>query len=118
AANCLVLVEAPSPSVSVPSDLNIQQLAEIALQLGGMDATKAREFCQAVDWKSTLVLPIPPFADSYAVVNVNGAEATLVSHNDRRGSEYVLIWAKGGIIYALAGHGDSGEAVKLAASLE
>jgi anti-sigma factor RsiW len=116
--NCLMLEQAPSPIVNVPSDLNLQQLAEIALQLGGMDATKAREFCQTIDWKSTLVLPITGFADSYTLVDVNGAQSTLMRRNNRRGPEYVLIWVKNGIIYGLAGHGDSGEALKLAASIE
>lgn len=118
APNCLMLEQAPSPIVNVPSELNLQQLAEIALQLGGMDATKAREFCQTIDWKSTLVLPIPGFADSYTVVDVNGAQGTLMNHNSRRGSEYVLIWVKNGIIYALAGDGNASEALKLAASIE
>jgi Putative zinc-finger len=116
--NCLVFIQAPSPTVNVPADLNIQQLAEIALQLGGMDPTKAQELCKTIDWRSTLVLPIPRFVDSYTVVDINGAQGTLVSHTDRRGSEYVLIWVKGGIIYALTGHGDSSEALRLADSLE
>jgi Putative zinc-finger len=116
--NCLVLVQAPSPTVNVPADLNIQQLAEIALQLGGMDATKAQELCTTIDWKSTLVLPIPRFIDSYSVVDIKGAQGTLISHTDRRGSEYVLVWVKDGIIYALTGHGTSGDALKVADSLE
>ena len=56
---CLVLFQAPSPTINVPSDLNIQQLAEIGLQFVGWSPEKARQFCQSVDWKSTLVLPIP-----------------------------------------------------------
>jgi len=88
-SNCLALEEAPSPLVSLPSDLNIQQLAEIGLQLAGMSATQARELCQTFDWKSTLVLP-----------------------------GYVLIWVKDGIIYCLAGQGDSSKAVTLANSLD
>jgi Putative zinc-finger len=117
-ANCLMLIQAPSPTVNIPPDLNIQQLAEIALQLGGMDATKAQELCKTIDWRSTLVLPVPRFVDSYTSVDVNGVQGTLISHNDRRGSEYALIWVKDGIIYALMGHADPSEALKLADSLE
>jgi hypothetical protein len=118
-ANCLVVIQAPSPTVNVPADLNIQQLAEIALQLGGMDATKAQELCKSIDWRTTLVLPVPRFVDSYNAVDINGSQGTLVSHTDRRGgSEYVLIWVKDGIIYSLMGHGDSSEALKLAESLD
>jgi hypothetical protein len=116
--NCLMLVQAPSPIVNVPADLNIQQLAELALQLGGMDATKAQELCKTIDWRSTLVLPVPRFVDSYTTVDVNGTRGTLISHTDRRGADYALIWVKDGIIYALMGHGDSSEGLKLADSLE
>ena len=116
--NCLLLQEAPSPVVSIPSDLNVQQLAEIGLELTGMSPTDARKFCQSIDWKTTLVLPIPRNADSYSVVDVNGAQGTLVSHSGRRESDYVLIWVKSGIIYFLAGHGDSSAAVTLAKSLD
>jgi Putative zinc-finger len=116
--NCLVLEEAPSPVVSIPSDLNVQQLAEIGLELTGMSPTEARKFCQSIDWKTTLVLPIPRNADSYSVVDVNGAQGTLVSNSGRRGQDYVLIWVKNGIIYFLAGHGDSSAAVTLANSLD
>jgi hypothetical protein len=116
--NCLALEQAPSPTVNMPADLNLQQLAEIALQFTGMSAEQAREFCQTIDWKSTLVLPIPRHAASYSVVEVNGVQGTLISHSDRRGAEYALIWVKDGIIYGLAGHGDSSEALKLASSLD
>src|SRR2546423_244734 len=117
-SNCLALEQAPSPIVNVPADVNLQQLAEIALQFTGMSAEQAREFCQTIDWKSTLVLPIPRHAGSYSLVEVNGVQGTLIIHNDRRGSEYALVWVKDGIIYALAGQGDSSAAVKLASSLD
>jgi Putative zinc-finger len=117
-SNCLALEQAPSPVVNVPPDINIQQLAEIALQFTGMNAEQAREFCQTIDWKSTLVLPIPRYAGSYSLVDVNGVQGTLITHNDRRGSQYALIWVKNGIIYGLAGQGDSSAAVKLASSLD
>ena len=103
---------------SPATDLNLQQLAEIGLQLAGMSATQAREFCQTIDWRSTLVLPIPRFVSSYSVVEVNGAQGTLINESGRRGLSYVLIWVKDGIIYCLAGHGDSSAAVALANSLD
>jgi anti-sigma factor RsiW len=117
---CLVLIQAPSPVVNVPSDLNIQQLAEIGLQLGGWSPVKAREFCQSVDWKSTLVLPIPRTVQSYETVNINGVRGTLMhfpnSSNER--PSFALIWIDGGIIYSLIGKGDSTSAVQLASSLQ
>jgi hypothetical protein len=116
-ASCLALQEVPSPLVNMPSDLNLQQLAEIGFQLAGMSATQARSLGQTIDWKSTLVLPIPRSASSYSQVTVNGVQGTLIQGSGRRGPDYVLVWVKNGIIYGLVGHGDSSNAVALANSL-
>jgi hypothetical protein len=117
-ANCLALQEVPSPLVNMPSDLNLQQLAEIGFQLTGMSATQARDLGQTIDWKSTLVLPIPRSASSYSQVTVNGVQGTLIQGSGRRGPDYVLVWVKNGMIYGLVGHGDSSNAVALANSLK
>jgi Putative zinc-finger len=116
-ANCLAVQEVPSPLVNMPSDLNLQQLAEIGFQLAGMSATQARELGQTIDWKSTLVLPIPRAASSYSQVTVNGVAGTLIQGSGHRGPDYVLVWVKNGIIYGLVGHGDSSNAVALANTL-
>ena len=120
-SGCTFLAEVPSPTVSVPPDLNIGQVAEAALQLGGMSAEAAHAFCQTVDWTSTLVIPVPRDASSYQTVAVDGVEGTLISMSRlgaRRPAGYTLLWVKNGIIYSLAGQGDSGNAVALAGSLE
>ena len=118
ADSCVSVIEVPSPTVNVPSDLDLQQIAEIGLQLAGMDAVQARQFCQSVDWKSTLVLPIPPSVQSYETVYVKGVRGTLLRLSRRERANYILIWVDSGIIYGLAGHGDPNSAVELASSLE
>ncbi|MDP9337732.1 MAG: zf-HC2 domain-containing protein [Acidobacteriota bacterium] len=114
---CLALIEAPVPQVNVPADLNIQQLAEIGFQLTRMSPTQARELAQAIDWRSTLVLPIPRTAGTYSPVRVAGVQGTLINAAGNRDPHYVLIWVKNGIIYGLVGHGDASEAVELANTL-
>ena len=117
-STCLALIEAPVPQVDMPADLNIQQLAEIGFQLTRMSPTQARELAQTIDWKSTLVLPIPRRAGTFSQVTVAGTQATLITNNGgRRGPDYALIWVKNGIIYGLVGHGDASKAVALANSL-
>jgi anti-sigma factor RsiW len=117
ANSCVAIIEAPAPEVSVPADLNIQQLAEIGFQLARMNPTQARELAQTIDWKSTLVLPIPRMAGTYTQVQLAGAQGTLINAAGRRDPHYVLIWVKNGIIYGLIGQGDSSDAVALANSL-
>ncbi len=54
----------------------------------------------------------------FGFLGPNGAQGTLMKDSDRRGPGYVLIWVKDGIIYCLAGQGDSSKAVTLANSLD
>ncbi|MGQ0603107.1 MAG: anti-sigma factor family protein, partial [Anaerolineales bacterium] len=57
--NCTIFAQLPSPSVTTPPDLDVNELALIGLQLSGMTEAQAREYSQTVDWASTLVIPIP-----------------------------------------------------------
>lgn len=114
--NCIFMVQAPSPTVSVPPNLNISQVAEAALELAGMSPSEAHSFCQTVDWSSTLVVPVPGNVSSYQTVNVDGVTGTLISLRSDR-NRYSLLWVKDGIIYSLNGHGDPNQALNLAASL-
>lgn len=115
--NCLHLLEVPAPIVSVPSNLDVGQLAEIALELGGLSPSQAKEFCQTIDWKSTLVLPLPRHVRSYDTVDVNGVQGTLIHHFPGRGPNYTLVWVKDGVVYSLVGFDDAGNAVGLANSV-
>jgi hypothetical protein len=115
--NCTYLVQAPSPTVSVPPELNMSEVAEAALQLVGMSPAEAHSFCQTVDWSSTMVVPIPRNTSSYATVTVDGVEGTLITETLPQGNRYSLLWIKNGVIHSLAGHGDSSDALTLAASL-
>jgi hypothetical protein len=115
--NCTYLIQAPSPTVSVPPDLNMSDIAEAALELTGMSSGEARSFCQTVDWSSTLVVPIPRNSSSFETVTVDGVEGTLITETLSQGNRYSLLWIKNGVIYSLAGHGNSSDALTLAASL-
>lgn len=116
--DCILLSEGPSPTVNVPEGLDLQQLAEIGLELAGMTPKQAQEFLHNVDWKATLGVSIPRFMRSYETVKVNGVQGTLLNMAGRRGPTYSLLWAKNGRVYSLTGYGDSGNAVTLANSLE
>src|SRR5262249_53543408 len=116
-SSCTYFVQAPSPTVSVPPDLNMSEIAEAALELAGMSASEAHSFCQTVDWSSTMVVPIPRNTSSYETVTVDGVEGTLITETLPQGTRYSLLWIKNGVIHSLAGHGSSSDALSLAASL-
>ena len=113
--NCLRLLQSPSPTVTVPPELDLSELAQIGLQLGGMSAEAAREFSRSVDWASTMVVGIPQ-GTSYRTVQVEGVQGTLIE-GGRWHRGYSLLWVKHGIIYALYGEGDSAGALTMAESL-
>lgn len=117
-ANCIFLIQVASPTVSVPPDLDMSEVAEAALELAGMSSAEARAFCQTVDWSSTLVVPIPHNTASYETVNVDGVNGTLISETAPRANQYSLLWIKNGVIHSLTGHGNSSDALTLAASLQ
>ncbi|HLW79930.1 MAG TPA: anti-sigma factor [Terriglobia bacterium] len=118
---CTLLAEVPSPTVSVPQDFSIQQVAEAGLELAGMSADAAKAFCQTVDWTSTLVIPIPRDATSYQTVDVDGVQGTLINTGRKGRSHpagYTLLWVSNGVVYSLMAQGDSANAVPLANSLQ
>ena len=118
--DCVLLEQAPSPTVSTPPDLNIAQLAEIGLELAGMTADQAHAFSRTVDWTSTLVLPVPAHVNSYQTVQVNGVQGTLINlplARRRPLPGYTLIWIRDGMLYSLTGFGNPVEAIPLAESL-
>jgi len=117
-SDCVRLREGSSPTVNVPPGLDVEHLAQIGLEVAGMNATQSHDFLQTVDWKSTLSMTVPRFLRSYQGVKVNGAPGTLLTLAGRRGPGYTLIWVKNGIDYSLIGFGDSSQAIDLASSLK
>jgi hypothetical protein len=117
--DCIRFVQAPSPMVSIPPELNMAELAEVVLQFGGMKPEAARQFSRSIDWTTTLVVGIPRGTSARAV-EVDSVEGTLIEEpgwGERRPSVHKLFWVKNGTIYALFVWGDSVDALTLAESL-
>ena len=118
-AACTVLAQIPSPTITAPADIDLARLAAVALELMGMDAKEAASFTRTVDWTSTLVVPIPRNAASVRPVEVDGVTGNLLVRGarDNVAARYTLLWAKGGMVYALLGYGDPAPGIALANSL-
>jgi hypothetical protein len=106
------LVEARSPEVSFPAGVDLSALAEAALRLLGLDSDEAYRLATSVDWRNTLIVPVPAGAASFREVNVAGSDGLLIearSTEDRPG-ENVLLWATDERVFALVGRlqGDAG----------
>lgn len=115
-SNCTTLVQMPSPVVDAPADLNIAEIGAAFLQVLGMSPEEAKHFSQNIDWATTLVVPIPRYGTSYQDVKVDGVNGTLILQE--RSSQYLLMWVKDGVVYALTGQGTPATARGIANSLK
>lgn len=122
-SNCVVLMQLASPSVDAPASVDIGQVGEAMLQVLGLSPEEARHFGRAIDWSSTLVIPLPVDAGSFRDVTVDGAPGVLIESNPRKSggpnrTPYTLFWQKNDIVYALSGMGDPTRGVEIANSLK
>jgi len=116
--DCMILSEIPSPTVSAPANVDVAQLAQIGLEFTGMTSDQAASFTQSVDWTSTLVVPIPKNAAKYDQLSVDGVTGTLIQRPANDAPQFVLLWVKNGIIYAIGGLGtNSQQAIDMANSM-
>jgi hypothetical protein len=117
-ADCILLAQIPSPTISAPASVDVAQLAQIGLEFTGMNAEQAAAFTDSVDWTSTLVIPVPKNAATYEQISVDGVTGTLIRRPSDDEPQFSLIWVKDGIVYAISGLGTNSEqAIAMANSL-
>jgi hypothetical protein len=117
-------VQAPSPEMELPPGTDLSRLGEIGLRVLGMDAASARRTAASIDWKSTLVVPLPLDATSFREVTVHGQKGLLVnskgeaaSSGGRPRSGALLLWSENGRMFALAGDARDLDLVQMAESV-
>jgi len=116
-SNCTVLIQLASPTVETPEGVDLAAIGKAYLRLTGMSDAEAESFSQAVDWTTTLVIPVPNFA-TRETVSVDGVDGIMIQQNPNYDTQYMLIWAKDGIVYALTGYGRRSMALEIANSLK
>ena len=117
-ADCVILAQIPSPTVTAPPNVNVPKLAQIGLEFTGMTSEQAKAFTDTVDWTSTLVIPIPKNAATYQQIPVDGVTGTLIQRPSDDAPQFALLWVKNGIIYTIGGLGsNSQQAIQMANSL-
>ena len=99
------LVQIPSPTVTLPPDLPIDDLGLLYLRAIGMDAESAVRTAAGIDWTSTLVLPLPTDQARYQDVTIRGRPAILITTawSPDRAQKSALVWQEDGIVLALLG---------------
>lgn len=90
------LLQARSPEVTLPADVDLSALGEIGLRILGLPADDARHFAGVIDWRTTLVLPLPPTAQSFRQVEIAGHRGIAVEHHpDRESRTNSVLWTTG-----------------------
>ncbi len=114
----LLLVQAPSPEVTLPADLDITRIGEFALRMAGMSEGQAAHMAQTIDWASTLVIPVPMQYAAYTEVSVAGADGLIISERSERADpELVLMFERDGIVYGVQGSVPSEDLIAIAESM-
>jgi len=111
----VVLVQAPSPLIEYPEDVDTAALGQAMLQAIGMDEIAASALTRNIDWTTTLLIPIPENVATFDDVNVDGEIGLALISLD--GNNAGLLWQRNGIVYALSGS-NVDTLIKIANSLE
>jgi hypothetical protein len=122
-----VLMQSRGPEVALPEAVDLSELGALGLQMAGMSAAEARLFARRIDWRSTLLVPIPARGSSFREVEVRGRKGLLVTarrsakETDGRPQQgrwhSVLLWADEDRVYAAAGPGHGIELLEMAQSI-
>lgn len=120
----LTVIQAPSPEVSLPPGADLRQLGEIGLRVLGLDPDEAHRVAATVDWRSTLLVPVPANAASFRQVDVNGHKGLLirmegdgsgVGPKGQRGA--MVMWTEGERVLAVQSNLSNESVLEVAQSL-
>jgi hypothetical protein len=109
------LFEARGAEASFPAEFDLAGLAQVALRILGMEPDEAYRTAYSVDWRNTLIVPVPADAASFRQINVAGADGLLV---ERLRGGRTMFWSAGGQMYVLTGPIGDAELLEMAQSLQ
>jgi hypothetical protein len=114
----MTLVQGHSPTVNLPSGVDIAQLGKAALEVFGMTPAQADALSKQIDWTSTLVVPFPQNLSSVQQVQVGDVQGLLVDSTGQLpevagrtlpAGHSVLYWQRGDHFYVLDGEGSAAQ---------
>lgn len=109
--------QARSPEMTLPPGIDLPPLAEIGLRIAGLGSGEAHTLANAIDWRSTLLVPIPAAASTFRQVDVAGGRGLFVEPTTRRGPRAIL-WASGNMMFAMTGNINNQTLLQIARSVQ
>ena len=119
----ITLTQSRSPVIALPAGVDVASLAEIGLRLLGLDRAEAYRFAQSVDWRSTLLVPVPAATATFHQVEVQSGTGLVIEAGQARdglggrGGSLVL-WSNADTVYALGGPVRSTDTLQMAQSVQ
>jgi hypothetical protein len=74
-----VLLQSAIPEVELPEGFDLAVLGRLGLRLAGMSAEEAPGFSRSIDWRTTLLVPVPVQGGTFREVEVSGHRGLLVT---------------------------------------
>ena len=125
-----ILLQARQPAASFPAGADLTMFAEIGLRVLGLERGEAHRFAQNVDWRTTLLVPVPLNVAHFKQVDVNGSPGVLIEtmrekpSTDATGVIRVdlpksqLMWSSGSSVFVLVGNVRQEELFTMAQSVQ
>ena len=107
-----VLFQSATPQVELPEGFDPAILGRLGLRLAGMSAGDALAFSRTIDWRATLLVPVPVPGGTFREVEVSGHPGLLVTvqapprtvpGGSAGRAHSVVMWSAGGQVFALQG---------------
>jgi hypothetical protein len=123
------LLQSRNPEIHLPEGVDLTRLGTLGLRMAGMSPEEAGLFARTIDWRSTVLVPIPVDGGTFREVEVGGRKGLLVTSRHppkssvdgaaRSGSRWysVILWAEDSEVFALHGPGQGVEVLEMARSV-
>ncbi len=122
AGSTVELVQSPSPEVEFPTGTDLAPLAQIGLRILGLSKEDAYRFAQSIDWRTTLVVPIPVNTVAYSQVTVQGSSGLLLEQvgppGPQRRAGRMVLWSRDKRVFALRGNLPAADLLEMAETLQ
>ena len=123
-----VLMQSSIPQVDLPEGFDLATLGRLGLRVSGMSAEEALTFSRAIDWRTTLLVPVMVQGGTFREVDVAGERGLLVSYEPplpptadgagrRPRQQSLLLWSTADEAFAITGPGGGMELVEMAQSI-
>jgi hypothetical protein len=114
------LMQARTPEVSFPAGIDLRALAEIGLRILGLPSADAYRFAQNIDWRSTLIVPVPA-SGTFRQVDVQGRPGLMIESalDPATGAaKNEVLWSSDDRVFALLGGLRAAEMLEMAQTVQ